>query len=635
MAAMPQPFSVPKAATPPPSISSHHPILLLLLNSCKSLHQIKKVHAKLITAGLFLHPFPPSKLLQVLLPSPPSASDTSAFLSYADLVFRHSPSPPLFSYNTLIKAHSSPASLLLFRSMLRDPAAPTPNQYTLAFLLAACAPRGLGLAEAEQVRVHALKRGLETNVFVSNVVIRMYGSFGSVHDAQKVFDVSTQRDLFSWNSLMGAYVGSGNVDRARKLFDEMPEKDVVSWSTIIAGYVQVGCFVEAMELFRYMQHAGARPNEFTLTTVLAACANLVALDQGKWIHMYIRRANVEMNERLLAGLIDMYAKCGEVESACEVFNAEHSPRSTTRTWNAMINGFAIHGRTGDAIDLFERMKAAGIDPDKVTFVSLLNACSHGRLVEQGKHYFNSMRTIHGIDPEIEHYGCMVDLLGRSGMVKEAEEMILKMDMAPDIAIWGALLGACRIHGDIEMGNRIGKIINKLEPSHVGCNVLLANIYSGSRRWDDAKDIRKSIEIGGVRKIPGCSSIELNGMFHQFLVGDRSHPQTKQIYSFLDEMSIKLKLAGYSPEVGEVMLDIYEEDKETALSIHSEKLAIAFALINTKPETPIRIVKNLRVCSDCHVATKFISKIYRREIIVRDRIRFHHFKDGICSCKDYW
>lgn len=390
-----------------------------------------------------------------------------------------------------------------------------------------------------------------------------------------------------------------------------------------------------MELFHEMQLAGATPNEFTLTAVLAACANLVALDQGRWIHIYISKARINMNDRLLAGLIDMYAKCGEIESAWKLFSDESNLKRTARPWNAMLSGFAIHGRSDEAIELFERMKKTNVLPDKVTFVSLLNACSHGRLVEQGRLYFNSMRSVHGIDPEIEHYGCMVDLLGRAGLLKEAEEIISTMPMAPDTIIWGALLGACRIHGDIEMGKRIGKTINELEPKHVGCHVLLANIYSGSRRWSDARDVRKRLEINNGRKIPGCSSIELNGMFHQFLVGDRSHPQTKQIYSFLDEMTVKLKIAGYAPEVGEVLLDIDEEDKETALSRHSEKLAIAFGLISTSSGTPIRIVKNLRVCRDCHHATKFISKVYDREIIVRDRIRFHHFKDGYCSCKDYW
>ncbi|KAH7651163.1 Tetratricopeptide-like helical domain-containing protein [Dioscorea alata] len=492
------------------------------------------------------------------------------------------------------------------------------------------------ILQGEQLRAQALRRGLESSVFVHNVVIKMYSCLGLLQDARKVFDEMDERDLFSWNSLMAGYVGVGDVRMAREVFDDMPERDVVSWSTVIAGYVQEGSFMEAMELFCEMQLAGARPNEFTLTTVLAACSNLVALEQGKWIHMYIDRAKIKMNDRLLAALIDMYSKCGDAESSLRLFDsADNALRSSIRPWNAMLSGFAIHGLSEAAIQHFERMKMENIAPDKVTFVSLLNACSHGRLVDEGRLYFESMKSIHGIDPEIEHYGCMVDLLGRAGRLKEAEEFIESMPVTPDTAIWSALLAACKIHRDTVMADRIGKLVNNSEPENLGCQVLLANIYSSSGRWVDAKDVRKNMGITGRRKTPGCSSIELDGMFHQFFVGDKSHPQTKQIYLFLEEMYTKLKMAGYAPEIGEVLLDIDGEDRETVLSRHSEKLAIAFALMNTPPGTPIRIVKNLRVCGDCHHATKFISKVYGRVIIVRDRIRFHHFEDGLCSCKDYW
>ncbi|XP_058101152.1 pentatricopeptide repeat-containing protein At3g62890-like [Magnolia sinica] len=618
-----------KARTP---LDSDYP-LLSLVDSCKSMAHIKQAQAHLIITGLILHSFPASKLIIKLFALPIPSS-----LSYAHQLFDQIPSPNLFLYNTLIKAyeptaHSSHNSLLLFRSMLRN-SSPCPNRYTFVFVFHSC-NYGLGISEGEQVRVQAVKRGLDTNVFVANVLIRMYANQGFVDDARKVFDWSLERDLFSWNSMIGGYVRAADLGQARELFDEMPERDVVSWSTIIAGYVQVGFFMEAMELFCKMQLAGIVPNEFTLASVLAACASLVALDQGRWIHVYIEKARINMNERLLASLIDMYAKCGDIDLAFRVFCDENNPKRTVWPWNAMISGLAMHGRSKEAINLFERMKIVNVAPDRITFVALLNACSHGRLVDEGRLYFKLMRSIHGIEPGLEHYGCMGDLLGRAGLLKEAEEMITSMPMAPDTVIWGALLGACRIHGDMEMGRRVGKFIRDSEPNHVGCHVLLANMYSESRRFNDAKDLRDRIEIAGVKKTPGCSSIELGGTFHQFLVGDRSHPQTKLIYSFLDEMAIKLKIAGYVPETREVMLDLDEEEKETALLRHSERLAIAFGLINTAPGTLIRIVKNLRVCGDCHQVTKFISKVYSREIIVRDRMRFHHFKDGLCSCKDYW
>lgn len=394
--------------------------------------------------------------------------------------------------------------------------------------------------------------------------------------------------------------------------------------------------MDALDLFHKMLQEGVKPNQFTLVSALTACANLIALDQGRWIHVYIGKNEIKMNERLLASLIDMYAKCGEIEFAAKVFCNEHGLKRKVWPWNAMIGGFAMHGKSKEAIHLFEQMQTEKVSSNNVTFVALLNACSHGDMVEEGRDYFKSMGMSNGIEPQIEHYGCMVDLLGRAGLLKEAEELISSMPMAPDAAIWGALLGACRIHKDIERGEQIGKIITELDSNHIGCHVLLANMYSACGRWNEARIVRDKIGVSGRKKIPGCTSIELNGRFHEFLVGDRSHPETKKLYLFLDEMASKLKIAGYIPKLGEVLLDIdEEEDKETALSEHSEKLAIAFGLMNTAPGTPIRIVKNLRVCGDCHQATKFISKVYDRQIIVRDRIRYHHFKDGNCSCKDYW
>ncbi|KAK9273712.1 hypothetical protein L1049_018522 [Liquidambar formosana] len=613
-------------------LNSNHQ-LLSLLDSCKSMDQIKQSHALLITTGLILHPIPAITLLKQLTGS------TFASFSYAQLVFDQIPTPDLFLYNTMIKAYAltpplCSKSLVIFRSMIRV-SSPSPNRYTFVFVFKACG-NGLGVLEGEQVRVHAVKLGLESNLFVTNGLIRMYANWGMVDEARRVFDWSVDKDLFSWNILIGGYVGLGEIDQARELFEGMSDRDVVSWSTIIAGYVQVGCYVEALDVFHEMLRIGPTPNEFTLTSALAACANQVALDQGRWIHVYIDKSEIMMNEKLLASLIDMYAKCGEIEFASKVFYNECSQKWKVWPWNALIGGFAMHGKSEEAINLFEEMRIEKVSPNKVTFIALLNACSHGNMVKEGRGYFQLMASSYGIEPEIEHYGCMVDLLGRAGLLKEAEDVILNMPMAPDAVIWGALLGACRIHKDIEMGERIGKVLKEFDSKLIGCHVLLANMYSTSGRWNEAKVVRERIKISGGRKTPGCSSIELNGVFHQFLVGDRSHPQTKQLYLFLDEMKTKLKNAGYVPEFGELLLDIDdEEDRETALSKHSEKLAIAFGLINTTPGTPIRIVKNLRVCSDCHQATKFISKVYEREIVVRDRIRYHHFKDGSCSCKDYW
>lgn len=605
---------------------------LTLVDFCNSVDQIKQAHAQLITRGLGSHSIPACKLIKLL------TSSSSTTLPYAQLVFDQVPLPDLFLYNTMIKAYAmtttSGNSLLIFRSMIRV-LSHMPNQYTFVFVFKACCA-GLGSPEGKQVQVLAIKLGLVRNLFVTNALIQMYANWGLVHDARRTFDQSVDRDSFSWNIMIGGYVRLGKMDLAMQLFNEMPQHDIVSWSTVIAGYVQVSCFMEALDLFKEMLHTGPPPNEFTLASALSACANLVALEQGRWIHVYIDKNDIKMNDRLLASLIDMYAKCGEIDFASEVFNSKSNLKRRISPWNALIGGFAMHGKSEEAINLFETMKTENIKPNKVTYIALLSACSHGKMIDQGRGYFKSMLSTYAIEPEIEHYGCMVDLFGRAGLLDEAEEIIAHMPMPPDFVIWGALLGACRIHKDVKRGERIGSFMKELNPNHIGCYILLANMYSASGRWSEARVVREKIETSERKKTPGCSSIELSGVFHQFLVGDRSHPQTKELYMFLEEMLHKLKIAGYVPEYQEVLLDIDdEEDKETALSKHSEKLALAYGLMNTEAGTPIRIVKNLRVCIDCHQAAKFISKVYHREIIVRDRIRFHHFKGGLCSCKDYW
>ncbi|KAL2334492.1 hypothetical protein Fmac_015705 [Flemingia macrophylla] len=502
-----------------PFHSDHYHKLVSLIDSCKSMQQITQTHAQLITTTLISHPISAIKLIKLAI---------CASLSYAHKLFDQIPQPDLFIYNTMIKAHSlSPHSChnsaMVFRSLTRDSGL-SPNRYSFVFAFGACG-NGLGVQEGEQVRVHALKAGLENNVFVVNALIGIHGKWGLVEESQKVFQWVEDRDLYSWNTMIAAYVGSGNMSQAKQLFDGMQEQDVVSWSTIIVGYVQVGCFMEALDFFHKMLQIGPKPNAHTLASSFLACSNLVALDQGKWIHAYTGRAGIKMNERLLANIIDMYAKCGEIESTSRVF-FEHKVKQKVWPWNAMIGGFAMHGKPNEAINVFEQMKAEKVSPNKVTFISLLNACSHGYMVEDGKLYFRLMVSDYAIAPEIKHYGCMVDLLSCASLLKEAEDMISSMPMAPDIAIWGSLLNACRIYKDMD-------------------------------------------------------SIELKGTFHQFLVGDRSHRQSREIYSFLDEMTIKLKSAGYVPELGELLHDIdVEEDKETALSVHSEKLAIAFGLMNT-------------------------------------------------------
>ncbi|XP_010245327.1 PREDICTED: pentatricopeptide repeat-containing protein At3g62890-like [Nelumbo nucifera] len=506
------------------------------------------------------------------------------------------------------------------------------DEVVIVTVLSAC--EGLSATKEGQL-IHGLtiKNGVESYVNLQNALIDMYSSCGDIFAARRIFDAIQNIDQISWNSMIFGYLKSGSIEDAQRLFDSMPVKDIVSWSTMISGYAQHNQFSETLSLFHEMQLNGIRPDETTLVSVISACTHLAALDQGKWVHAYIQKNGLKINVILGTTLIDMYMKFGCVESALEVFDGVEE--KGVSTWNALIGGLAMNGLVKDSLEKFSLMKRCGVVPNEITFVGVLGACRHAGLVDEGCQHFDSMVQIHNIKPNVKHYGCMVDLLGRAGLLKEAEDLIQSMPMLPDIATWGALLGACGKYGDTEMGERVGRRLIELQPDHDGFHVLLSNMYASKGKWNDVIEIRGMMKQHGVVKIPGCSLIEANGVVHEFLAGDKAHPRIKEIDRMLEEMAKRLKMEGYAPETNVVALDIDEEEKESTLYRHSEKLAIAFGLISTNPPAPIRIMKNLRICGDCHMAAKAISRVYGREIVVRDRHRFHHFKDGSCSCMDYW
>ncbi|XP_019417956.1 PREDICTED: pentatricopeptide repeat-containing protein At3g62890-like [Lupinus angustifolius] len=483
--------------------------------------------------------------------------------------------------------------------------------------------------------IHALavKTGIEAYVSLQNAMIHLYSSCGRIMDAQNFFNDGFLLDQISWNSMISGYLRCGSIEDAKTLFYSMPEKDVVSWSAMISGYAQHERFSEAVDLFHEMQLHGIRPDVTALVSVISACTHLAALDLGKWVHAYISKNKIQVNIILGTTLIDMYMKCGCVENALEVFYAME--QKGVSTCNALILGLAMNGLIEKSLHMFADMKKSGTVPNEITFMGVLGACRHMGLVDEGRHYFSSMTLEHKIEPNVKHYGCMVDLLGRAGLLKEAEELIESMPMAPDVATWGALLGACRKHQNNEMGERVGRKLIQLQPDHDGFHVLLSNIYASKGNWGDVLEIRGIMAQHGVVKTPGCSMIEANGIVHEFLAGDMTHPHKNDIEHMLDVVAEKLKIEGYAPTTSEVSLDIDEEEKESALFRHSEKLAVAFGLIIIAPPTPIRIMKNLRICNDCHIVMKLISKAFDREIVVRDRHRFHHFKCGSCSCMDFW
>nr|UPT49498.1 pentatricopeptide repeat protein AaPPR667 [Agave angustifolia] len=420
---------------------------------------------------------------------------------------------------------------------------------------------------------------------------------------------------------------------ARSVFDSMADKDLVAWSAMISGYAESDRPTEALKLFNEMQTFGVRPDQITMLSVISACASLGALDQAQWVHIYVDKNGFNRVLSVNNALIDMFSKCGSLMTARKIFN--EMPKRNIISWTAMITGFAMHGEGTAALALFDQMKVEGVKPNKVTFIGLLYACSHSGLVEQGRRVFESMSLDFGLQPEQQHFGCMVDLFGRAKLFKEAIHLIDSMPFQPNVVVWGSLLSACRLHGEVELGELAAKRILELEPGHDGAYVLLSNIYAKAGRWGDVGEVRRSMTCQAVWKEKGCSWTELDGEVHEFLMGDETHPRSKEIYEKLDEVVKELEIAGYKPHLESVLVDLEEEEKRGAVLLHCEKLALAFGLISSAKDASIRITKNLRVCEDCHSFMKLASKVFQREIIVRDRTRFHHYSDGVCSCGDFW
>ncbi|KAI8547810.1 hypothetical protein RHMOL_Rhmol07G0224600 [Rhododendron molle] len=491
--------------------------------------------------------------------------------------------------------------------------------------------------EAVAVFVELLEMGLRPDSYTFVRVLSAVTQLGDLDTGEwihrYVVDASMGRNVFIGTALVDMYAKFGNMDRARSVFERMPEKDIVSWSAMIQGYASNGLPKEALDQFYCMQRENLRPDRYTMVGVLSACAKLGALELGDWARSLMEENEFLTNPVLGTALIDMYGKCGKMASAWGVFQGMKD--RDVVVWNAVISSLAMNGHVKSAFCLFGQLEKFGICPNESTFLGLLCGCTHAGLVRDGRKYFNSMKQTYSLTPAIEHYGCMVDLLGRAGLLDEAHKLIKSMPMEANAIVWGALLGGCRVHRNSQLAEIVLERLIELEPWNASNYVLLSNLYSVNLRWGDAEKIRSGMIERGIRKTPGCSWIEVDGVVNEFLVGDKSHPLSNKIYAKLDELSKELKAAGFIPTTEFVLFDIEEEEKEHFLGCHSEKLAIAFALICTTPDYVIRVVKNLRVCGDCHAAIKLISKITGREIIVRDNNRFHSFIDGSCSCNDYW
>ncbi|XP_059076662.1 pentatricopeptide repeat-containing protein At1g56690, mitochondrial [Cryptomeria japonica] len=539
----------------------------------------------------------------------------NGFLNEGLRLFKDMPQQNVVSWTSIIAGYAQNGhvekTFEIFKQM--QFAGVKPNSSTFASILPACAQLG-ALEQGMEIHKSMVESGLVSDVVVVTALIDMYAKCRKMLKACHLFDKMAERNEVSWNTMITGYAQNGILDEAVRVFKEMPQPTVVSWTAIVAGYAQNGLAEKGLDFFKQMQLTnlkldssafasvlpacaklgtlaqGVNPGISTFASILPACAKLGTLEQGMEIHQIIIKCGF-LSEVVSTALTHMYAKCGSIQKAHKLFDNMHHPDAIA--WNAMIAGYAINGYSEDSLRKFELMRQSGINPSPVSFVCVLFACSHAGLLDDGCKYFNSMSNSYCVIPIMDHYACMVDLLGRAGHLEDALNFIIKMPIKPDVVVWMCFLGACRSHKNIELGEFVGTLLFELDPKHSQPYVLLSNIYAELGRWSDIQKVRKLLKVKGIRKIPGCSWIEVHKIIHAFHVGDRSHPQTQEIYAELEKLLWKMKAVGYIADTRPVLNDVEEEEKELLLSHHSEKLAIAFGLLNTSPATTIRVVKNLR------------------------------------------
>ncbi|XP_013588471.1 PREDICTED: pentatricopeptide repeat-containing protein At2g33760-like [Brassica oleracea var. oleracea] len=563
--------------------------------TCKNVSEVGKIHAQAIVNGFLQDLTVANKLLYIY----------SQFRAIADaetLFDEMSVKDPV-SWSVMVggfaKTNDFVNSLRVFREILRSSL--NLDNYTLPIMIRVCREKR-DVVVGRLIHKVALKSGMDSDCYVCAALVDMYAKCGEIGDACKLFDEMPKRDLVTWTVMIGACADSGKPD-------------------------------ESWVLFERMRNEGIVPDRAAVVTIVNACAKLGALHKAVILHDYIRLMNFPVGVILGTALIDMHAKCGNLDAAREMFDS--MKERNVISWSAMIAAYGYHGKATMALELFDVMVGDGrLPPNEITFVSLLNACSHAGFVKEGLEIFDLM-TKYGVRPNVKHYTCMIDLLGRAGRLTEASEMIETMSIQKDETLWGSFLGACRIHKNVEMAEKAAMFLLELQPQNPGHYILLSNIYANDGKWEEVSKVRNLMNQRGLKKVPGYTWIEANNRTHRFKVGDMTHPKSKEIYDALRDLTEKLEEAGFVPDTNFVLHDVDEEVKVGMLSLHSEKLALAFGLIATPDGSLLRITKNLRVCGDCHSFFKFASLVTKRDIIVRDANRFHFFKEGSCSCGDYW
>uniref|UniRef100_A0ACD5WL63 Uncharacterized protein n=1 Tax=Avena sativa TaxID=4498 RepID=A0ACD5WL63_AVESA len=579
--------------------------LLSVLPTCSGppeLAKLKELHAFTIRRGLdSTGDMVPNALI--------AAYGRCGRLLHAGRVFAGIRSKSVSSWNALIGAHAqngeASTAIELFIQMNNNAVGLKPDWFSIGSLLTACGNLK-HLLHCKATHGFILRNGME-------------------------------RDSFIRVSLLSAYIQCGQESFARALFDdEVVENDEVSWNTMIAGYSQNGLPGEALQLFREMQSMAGRGRWSPLisaTSALMACSELPAVRLGKELHCFALKSDLCEDSFLSSSVIDMYSKCGFVDDARAFFDRLQA--KDTVSWTTMITGYAVNGLGKEAVELYNRMRSEGMEPDEFTYLGLLMACGHAGMLEEGLGFFEEMRKCYGMEAKLEHYGCIIGMLSRAGRFDDAVALMEEMPEEPDAKILSSVLSACHIHGKKELGREVAEKLLELEPNKAEHYVLASNMYAGSGQWDEMRKVRKMLRDAGVAKEPGCSWIDVAGKVYSFVAGENSLPEMGEVRRMWHGLEERIRGIGYVPDTTVVLHELEEEEKVEALRWHSEKQAIAFGLMRTARTTKVRVFKNIRMCKDCHNAAKLISKVSGREILVRDKKRFHHFKDGICSCGDYW
>ncbi|XP_077242761.1 pentatricopeptide repeat (PPR) superfamily protein [Tasmannia lanceolata] len=610
----------------PPSASIYSTLLQLCLQQ-RALEEGKRVHEHTKISG-----FEPGLFISNRLIDMYAKCDS---LEDARRLFDQIPEKDLCSWNTMIGGYAKKGELKDARKLFGE--MPERDNFSWSTMISGYVRHNNPKEALELYKEMQRDKNLKSNKFTISSALSASAAVPSLQYGKEIHGHIMRSglllDAIVWSALSDMYAKCGSIEEARSVFDQIIDRDVVTWTTMIGRYFESGWRKEGFELFSDMLRSGLRPNEFTFAGILNACSAQGVEELGKQVHGHMTRIGFDPFSFAASALVHMYSKCGNIECARKVF--EWIPQADLVSWTSMIAGYAQNGQPEEALRYFESLIESDTKLDHITFVSVLSACTHAGLVDKGLEIFHSISEKHGLVHTADHYACIIDLLGRSGKLEEAEEIIDKMPLKPDKFVWSSLLSGCRLHGNLRLAKRAAEALFEIEPENAVTYVTLGNIYASAGMWDEVAKIRKTMDERGVVKKPGSSWIEVRRRVHVFLVGDTSHPKTKEIYALLKKLSTRMKEEGYVPDTNFVLHDVEEEQKEQNLSHHSEKLAVAFGIIATLPGMPIKVFKNLRICGDCHTAIKFISRIAEREIIVRDSSRFHRFKNGNCSCGDFW